>query len=64
MVMASVGREEGSGVDVFTYYLAEKLGKTLTEIGDMPHSEYVGWQSYYKVKQQQEELAVKKASRG
>lgn len=63
MFFASVGRDEGGEVDVFTYYLAEHLGKTLTEIGDMPHAEYVGWKSYYKVKQQQEELASKRASR-
>lgn len=62
MFFASVG--EASDVDLFAYFLAEKLGKTLGELDDMPHSEYLGWSSYHKVKQQQEQLAVKVARRG
>lgn len=46
------------------FYLADRLGKTLTELDDMPHSEYTAWASYHKVKQQQEQLAMKAASHG
>lgn len=63
MFFASVGAEEGAGVDLFAFFLAEKLGKTLADLDDMPAIEYARWQSYYKVKQQQEELAAKRASR-
>lgn len=63
MFFASVGRGDGS-TDVFLYYLAEKLGKTVRELDDMPHAEYAAWKSYVKVKQQQEELAMKVARRG
>lgn len=64
MFFASVGKEGGEEVDLFAYFLADKLGKTLAEIGDMPHREYVGWRSFHKVKQQQEELNAKRARRG
>lgn len=62
MFFASVGEE--SDVDIFSFYLADRLGKTLGELDDMPHDEYVRWSSYHKVKQQQEQLAVKAASHG
>jgi hypothetical protein len=62
MFFASVGQP--SEVDVFEFYLADRLGKTLDEIRDMPHAEYVAWVSYHKVKQQQEDLAMKAARRG
>lgn len=62
MFFASVGEE--SDVDLFAYFLADRLGKTLGELDDMPHSEYVGWSSFHKVKQQQEQLAMKAATRG
>lgn len=61
MFFASVGREGGEGVDVFAYYLADQLGKTLAELDDMPHAEYTGWKSFHKVRQQQEELNAKRA---
>jgi hypothetical protein len=60
MFMASVGEE--SDVDVFAFFLADRLGKTLAELDDMPHAEYVAWSSYHKVKQQQRDLAIKAAS--
>ena len=61
MFFASVGEE--SDVDMFAFYLADRLGKTLDELDDMPHAEYVAWSSYHKVRQQQEQLAVKAAYR-
>lgn len=62
MFFASVGK--GSEVDLFAYFLADQLKKTVTELGDMPHSEYVGWKSFHVIKRQQEELATKRARRG
>lgn len=62
MFLASVGQD--SDVEVFRFFLAEKLGKTLDELDDMPCDEYTAWTSYFKVKQQQETLARKAASRG
>lgn len=59
--MAVMGEGE---LDVFTFYLADRLGKTISEIEDMPHAEYMAWGSYHKVKQQQEQLARKVAMRG
>lgn len=46
-MLALNGRE--SDVDAFAFFLAEKLGKTLAEIEDMYHAEYVAWQAYVKV---------------
>lgn len=51
-------------MDIFAYFLADKLGKTLAEIDEMPHAEYCGWRSFHKVRNQQEELAAKRARRG
>lgn len=62
MFLASVGQE--AGVDMFAFYLADRLGKTLGELDDMPASEYVAWSSYHKVMRQQEDLARKAAMRG
>ena len=62
MFFASVGQP--SDVDLFAFFLADRLGKTLGELDDMPHSEYVAWSAYHKVKQQQEQLARKAAARG
>lgn len=64
MFFASVGKEGGEGVDVFTYYLADRLGRTLGELDTMPNAEYLGWLSFHKVRQQQDELAMKRASHG
>lgn len=34
--------------DPFDFMLAKDLGKTLAEIGQMPHGEYVQWRAYYR----------------
>lgn len=39
-----------SEVDVFPFFLAEKLGKTVSEIEQIGHAEMVGWQAYYESK--------------
>jgi len=39
-----------SGVDVFPYQLAERLGKTIGEIEAMPNQELVNWMAYYTAK--------------
>jgi hypothetical protein len=64
MFFASVGKEGGESVDLFAYFLADRLGKTLAEIDDMPHAEYTAWRSFHKVKGQQEQLNAKKARHG
>lgn len=67
MFFSSVGKpnpDGGETVDAFSYFLADRLGRTLGELDDMPHAEYVGWVSYHKVRNQQDELAVKRASHG
>lgn len=46
MMLSLNGRE--SDVDGFAFFLGEKLGKSVTEILDLPHDEYVAWQAYYK----------------
>lgn len=63
MFFASVGKPGGEGVDVFAYFLADRLGKTLGELDDMPVAEFVGWQSFHRVKNQQEELSALSAMR-
>jgi hypothetical protein len=62
MFFASVGEE--SDVDLFAFFLADRLGKTLGELDDMPAAEYLAWSSFHKVKQQQEQLAMKAAAHG
>ena len=62
MFMASVGEE--SVVEVFTFFLADRLGKTLGELDDMPAAEFAAWQAYHKVRQQQEDMAMRAAAHG
>lgn len=62
MFLASVAQP--SDVEFFRFYLAEKLHKTVSELEDMEYAEYASWQSYYKVKAQQEQLQAKVAARG
>lgn len=37
-------------VDVFKFYLATQLGKTVEEVDGMAYSEYVQWAAYYTAK--------------
>lgn len=37
-------------VDAFQFHLAEKLGRTVGELADLPYDEYVGWQAYFTAK--------------
>ena len=39
----------------FEMFLAEKLHKTLGEIGDMPNEEYIRWYVWFARKQQMRE---------
>ena len=67
MFFASIDKDDPQGgepVAVFDHFLADRLGRTLAELGDMPHAEYVAWASYHKVRQQQEQLAYLKARHG
>jgi hypothetical protein len=47
-------------LDEFQHHLGEKLGKTITEIEDMPHREYIRWYVYFGRKAQRAELAAKR----
>lgn len=49
-VLALNGQD--SEVDVFIFFLAEKLGKTVGELADMSQHEYMSWISYFKAKNQ------------
>jgi hypothetical protein len=47
----------------FTFYLAQKLGKTVAEIRDgMGHQEFVEWGIYYARKAQRAELDAGKGT--
>lgn len=59
MFFASVNKPGGENVEMFSYFLADRLGKTLAELDAMPHAEYVGWVSFHRVKNQATELAAK-----
>lgn len=41
----------------FEFFLAEQLGKTVAELGEMDHAEYVKWMAYYGRKAQRQQLA-------
>jgi hypothetical protein len=46
----------------FEFYLAQKLGMTVSRMRDeMPYDEYVLWSTYYARIAQREELAAQKA---
>lgn len=34
-------------VDVFAFHLAHELGRTVTEVEQMPYAEYVAWRAYF-----------------
>lgn len=61
MMLAAL--EQPSEIDVFSFFLAEKLGKTVGEIEEMPALEILHWQSYYKVKHVHEDLALRTAAK-
>lgn len=50
----------------FDYFLAQKLGRTVAELHEMSHTEYVGWTVYYGRLAQRQEIdqAKSRASRG
>jgi hypothetical protein len=49
----------------FEHYLAEKLGRTVTELRDtVSNEEFVRWWIYYARKAQRTELAHKMAAHG
>lgn len=50
MMFALHGRE--SEIDAFLFVLAEKLGKTVSELeANMDHLEYTRWQAFFVAKQ-------------
>lgn len=44
----------------FSFFLAERLHKTIREVEAMPNAEYMDWSTYYGWKAQQQELANRK----
>lgn len=44
-------------MEVFPFILAEALGKTLEEIGQMTNHEYIRWAAFYAYRRAQQELA-------
>ena len=44
----------------FQYYLAQKLGRTVAELGDLSHDEYLHWGIYYRRLAQRQELEMKR----
>lgn len=45
-----------SDVDVFRFILAEKLGRTVAEIDEMSHAEYVGWIAFHEARNASENM--------
>lgn len=50
---------ENDSAAEFEFQLAEHLHKTVAEIREMDHDEYVRWNAYLLRKQQLEEIAAK-----
>lgn len=50
-------------VDAVDFILAEKLGKHLHEIRELPNSEVEEWIAFYEYRNAQEDLAAQKAKR-
>jgi hypothetical protein len=46
-------------MDPFDFTLAEALGRTVDELGSMPHVEYLKWRAYYVWREAQRELERK-----
>lgn len=51
--------ENEDGVE-FSFYLAQKLGRTVEELGQMSNAEFMGWSVYYGRKAQRDELAARR----
>ena len=45
----------------FEHFLGEKLGRTVAEVRDMDHAEFVRWSRYYMREGQRRELECKMA---
>lgn len=45
----------------FLFYLADRLGRTVGELSEMSHSEYVLWGRFHARRAQRRELAQKMA---
>ncbi len=43
-------------LDAFDFILAERLGKTLTEVRDMPNAEHIQWRAFFKYRKAMAEL--------
>lgn len=52
---------EHGDADEFEFFIAEKLGRTVDELGVMPNDEYVKWFVYFGRKAQRREIEAKKA---
>lgn len=52
---------ESGDADEFEFFLAQKLGRTVVELGEMPNDEYVKWIVYYDRIAQRRDLATKRA---
>lgn len=48
---------------MFCFFLAEKLGKNIDEILDMPSTDIYMWMAYFKVKNEIEEKQIEEARR-
>jgi hypothetical protein len=48
---------EREGIVLFDFQLAERLRRTVAELGEMSEREYMHWHRYLSVKQQQREMA-------
>ena len=48
-------------IDLMEYILAEKLGKSLSEVRSMPNFDFVEWQAFYNYRHAMEDFEMKKA---
>jgi len=46
-------------LDAFPFILAQSLGKTVGEIGEMSNDEYLQWAAFHKWRESMQELARK-----
>lgn len=47
-------------LDTFDFVLAEALGMTVTEVGRMPHLEFIAWRAFYVYRSAMMELETAK----